>query len=229
MQVHNYGAAQTVFGFNNWAANTTGNSEMGIGNNTTQVDGHTDWTFAANGPGYATKRLYVFVREGDASGPAAQFNSEPGTRVADAGSNVTFTVSVGGSGPYSYQWRHNGVIIPGANQQWLDVTGIDGADSGSYDVIVTAPGQVKTTSPGGTLIVTGLPLAPTSITYNGNGNASLIFRGDPGRTYRVQRSESLLGEWQDLGPLTAPASGDMPFVDEDAPLPAGFYRAVPVE
>lgn len=229
MQVHNYGAAQTVFGLNNWGSNTTGSSEMGIGNNTTQVDGHTDWTFAANGPSYATKRLYVFVREGAASGPAAQFNSEPGTRVADAGSNVTFTVSVGGSGPYTYQWRHNGVDIPGANLPWLDVAAIDGADSGSYDVVVTAPGQVKTTSPAGTLIVTGLPLAPTSITYNGNGTASLIFRGDPGRNYRVQRNVTLLGEWEDMGPLTAPASGDMPWLDEDAPVPNGFYRAVPVE
>jgi hypothetical protein len=121
------------------------------------------------------------------------------------------------------------VIIPGANQPWLDVAAIDGADSGSYDVIVSGPGQVVTTSPAGTLIVTGLPLAPTSITSNGDGTASLIFRGDPGRSYRVQRSATLEGAWEDMGPLTAPASGDMPYADDEAPLPHGFYRAVPVE
>jgi hypothetical protein len=229
MQIHNHGASQTIMAFSNWGSNTTGNAEMGIGNNPAPVSGGVDWTHAANGPSYASKKLYVLLRDAPPSGPAAVFHAEPGTRIADAGSNVTFTVSVAGSGPYTYQWRHNGENIAGANKPWLDVASIDGADSGTYDVIVTGPGLVSTTSPAGTLIVTGLPLAATSITYNAGGSASIVFRGDPGRTYRVQRSETLLGEWEDLGPVTAQASGDMPFTDEEAPVPHGFYRAVPVE
>jgi len=228
MQIHNHGAGQTVMGFNNWGSNTTGTSEMGIGNNTAQVEGHTDWTFAENANTYATKRLYVLVREAAPAGPSVQFHAEPGTRIADGGDDVTFTVSVAGAGPYTYQWRHNGVDIPGANKPWLDLADIDGATAGNYDVVVTGPGLVATTSPAGTLIVTGLPLLPTSITVNSIGTANLVFRGDPGRTYLLQRSDALV-EWEDLGTMTAPASGDMPYLDGEAPSPKAFYRALPVE
>ncbi|WP_367873652.1 GDSL-type esterase/lipase family protein [Luteolibacter sp. Populi] len=226
MQIHNYGAAQTIMGFNNWGSNTTENSEMGIGNNTAQAAGHTDWTFANNGLSYTTKRLYVLVREGNPSGPAAQFYAEPGNRIADVGEDVTFTVSVAGPGPYTYQWRHNGLNIVGATQPWLDLGAIDGADSGSYDVIVTDPGLVATTSPAGSLIVTGLPLEPTEITINGGDSVALVFHGDPGRSYQIQRS-GVLEDWQVLETITAPASGDIPYLDEDPLGLAGYYRAVP--
>lgn len=228
MQIHNHGASQTIMAFNNWGSNTTGNSDLGIGNNPAPVTGGIDWTFAANANSFATKRLYVLVREGTPSGPAAQFHAEPGTRIADAGEDVTFTVSVAGSGPYTYQWRHNGVPIDGATQPWLDVATIDGNDSGTYDVIVTGPGQVATTSPAGTLIVTGLPLPPTSIGVNPDDSVSLVFHGDPGQTYLIQRSISL-GAWEPLETMIAPASGQMPYLDDEAPEPKAFYRALPQE
>nr|HPM81869.1 autotransporter-associated beta strand repeat-containing protein [Candidatus Anammoximicrobium sp.] len=57
MQVHNYGAAQTLFAYNNW--NTTGNSSLGIGN---QPSGQPDWTFNYNTPSFTTRSLYVLVR-----------------------------------------------------------------------------------------------------------------------------------------------------------------------
>jgi lysophospholipase L1-like esterase len=226
MQIHNHGAAQTVMGFNNWGSNTTGNSEMGIGNNPAPVNGGVDWTHAANGPGYTTKRLHVLVREGTPSGPAAQFHAEPGTRIADAGEDVTFTVGVAGPGPYTYQWRHNGVEIEGATNPWLDVSNINGTSSGTYDVIVTSPGLVATTSPAGTLIVTGLVLSPTEIQLGEEGSAILTFYGDPGRTYEIQRSTTL-GGWEPLDTMTAASNGEMPFLDSEAPEPKAFYRAVP--
>jgi lysophospholipase L1-like esterase len=226
MQIHNHGAGHTIMGFNNWGSNTTGTSEMGIGNNPVPVSNAIDWTFAANANTYATKRLYVLVREGDPVGPAAQFHAEPGTRIADAGEDVTFTVSVAGPGPYTYQWRHNGVEIAGATHPWLDVNDIDGTDSGTYDVIVTGPGKVPTTSPAGTLIVTGLILAPTAIQVTGANTVALTFYGDPGRTYEIQRSTTL-GAWETLGTMTAASNGEMPVLDGEAPEPKAFYRAVP--
>ena len=57
MQVHNYGAKQTIFSFNYWNAGQ--NADIGIGNN---PNGQLDWTFAKNSPTYSTKRLRVLVR-----------------------------------------------------------------------------------------------------------------------------------------------------------------------
>ncbi|MES2660958.1 MAG: GDSL-type esterase/lipase family protein [Verrucomicrobiota bacterium] len=69
MQLHNTGAAQTVFGFNNWATSpTTANCDLGIGNGT---GAHPDWTFTSNAPSYTVKTLQVLVRTiGDTTAPA---------------------------------------------------------------------------------------------------------------------------------------------------------------
>ncbi|MCW1916142.1 GDSL-type esterase/lipase family protein [Luteolibacter sp. GHJ8] len=229
MQIHNHGAGHTIMGFNNWGSNLTGNSEMGIGNNT-PINNAIDWTFAANANSYTTKRLYVLVRASAPAAPgslAAQFHGEPGTRIADAGEDVTFTVSVAGPGPFTYQWRHNGVAIEGATNPWLDLSNISGSSSGTYDVIVTGPGMVATTSPGGTLIVTGLVLSPNEIHVTEAGDVSLSFYGDPGRIYEIQRSTTL-GGWETLDEMQAPSNGEMPYLDDEAPEPKAFYRAVPL-
>ena len=83
-QVHNYGAQQTLFGFNRWSGG--GTSDLGIGN---QVggSGHKDWTFAQNANTYSTKELYILVKGGgviaqdtvvylDANGLATITNSQ---------------------------------------------------------------------------------------------------------------------------------------------------------
>ncbi|HUK84097.1 MAG TPA: sialate O-acetylesterase [Verrucomicrobiae bacterium] len=57
MQVHNYGAGQTLFAYNRWGK-SSGTDDIGIGNCTYT---NTDWTFAANTPTWNVKRLYVLV------------------------------------------------------------------------------------------------------------------------------------------------------------------------
>ena len=63
MQVHNYGAAQTLFAMNNF--NTTNSGVyvcLGIGN---QPTGNPDWTHSYNAPSYDLRRvLHVFVLPG---------------------------------------------------------------------------------------------------------------------------------------------------------------------
>ena len=57
MQVHNYGAGQTLWAlncFNNYAS-----VDIGIGNS---PGDHSDWTFSFNGGNWDTRRLLVFVR-----------------------------------------------------------------------------------------------------------------------------------------------------------------------
>jgi hypothetical protein len=45
--------------------------------------------------------------------PAPFFTQHPATQTVAQGANVTFTVTVTGSAPLTYQWKFNGVDIPG--------------------------------------------------------------------------------------------------------------------
>jgi hypothetical protein len=61
MQFHNHAAgdSHTIFAYNRWGANSTGNSDLGIGS---RGSGDPDWTFAGNANTYTAKRLQVLVR-----------------------------------------------------------------------------------------------------------------------------------------------------------------------
>jgi hypothetical protein len=56
-----------------------------------------------------------------------------------AGSNIVFTVGARGSAPLRYQWRLNGVDLPGETGATLVRTNIQFADDGEYAVIISNP------------------------------------------------------------------------------------------
>ena len=66
-QINNYGARQTIIGYNSWGGDNVGNSDLGIGN---QATGNPDWTFAANAASYTIKNLEVYVLQ-DVPEPAS--------------------------------------------------------------------------------------------------------------------------------------------------------------
>ena len=61
MQIHNHGAAETVFSFSRWGNHSTGQSALGIGNN---PGAHPDWTHQENANAYSTRHLQVLVQYG---------------------------------------------------------------------------------------------------------------------------------------------------------------------
>jgi uncharacterized repeat protein (TIGR03803 family) len=84
--------------------------------------------------------------------PMASVVVPPKSQIAVTGGSVTFECVVTGPGPITFQWRKNGVAIPGANSASLTLTNIGAGDDGSYDVALANPyGQV--TSPAATLTV----------------------------------------------------------------------------
>ncbi|MDB6078934.1 MAG: GDSL-like Lipase/Acylhydrolase, partial [Akkermansiaceae bacterium] len=224
MQIHNRGASQTIMAFNNWSDNSQP-TDLGIGNNPGPVNGGVDWTFAGNGASYANRNLFVLVRP--ALVGVLPLYSQPGDKSVAAGGNVSFTVTVGGAGPYTYQWRHDGVAISGATQPWLDLTNVAGSAAGSYDVIVTGGDGSTVLSDAGILTVPGSPAVPPSrIVRNGDGTISVTFYGDPGVSYVLQRSLTLAaGDWTTLQTSTAAENGEMNYLDAAPPQPKAFYRA----
>jgi len=61
MQVHNYGASQTLFAINRYNSNNSSAVCIGIGNNTSGT-GYPDWTHYSNAGNYDSRRLYVFIQ-----------------------------------------------------------------------------------------------------------------------------------------------------------------------
>jgi hypothetical protein len=78
-QVHNHGAGETIFAYNQWGGVVPGtDDDVGIGNAPT---GHPDWTFASNASTYSIKNLQVLVRPSslsiDARLERADFQRDP--------------------------------------------------------------------------------------------------------------------------------------------------------
>ena len=63
--------------------------------------------------------------------------TQPDAQIVVIGSNATFAVVASGTPPLSYQWRMNGVNIPGATQSTYTRVGAQPAHSGNYSVIVS--------------------------------------------------------------------------------------------
>ena len=70
--------------------------------------------------------------------------TQPAGRAVDQGQSTTLTVTTsGGTAPFSYQWRLNGVAIPSATSSVLSLVNIQQASAGTYSVTVTnAAGSV---------------------------------------------------------------------------------------
>ena len=133
MQVHNIDAAETIFAFNNWGANgrTPG---LGIGS---QPTGSPDWTHNSNANTYSIRNLYVLVRYSstdEPTGDGPEIFIQPQSTMAVAGESAHLHVYAPEA--TAYQWRKDGVWIPGATQATLSFDPSSMTDTASYDVLV---------------------------------------------------------------------------------------------
>jgi hypothetical protein len=117
---------------------------------------------------------------GDADSNAANLNVYPGTPAAvaptivtqpasltvNAGNTATFAVGVDGTGPFTFQWRRNGINIAGATSAVLIRPAVVADAAGEYSVVVGNAASAGVTSDPATLSVNanGATIAPDIIT-----------------------------------------------------------------
>jgi hypothetical protein len=112
------------------------------------------WVVASNAYGRATSAvagLTVLLRPSVLTQPS-------GTNV-NSGQSATFCVSVIGSAPLLFQWRRNGVNLPGATNACYAVTNVQATNAGAYSVVV-GNGADAVTSAEAVLTVADLPNGP---------------------------------------------------------------------
>lgn len=62
---------------------------------------------------------------------------QPTSVIVDQGQTATFNVSNSGTGPFTYQWRRNGVDLAGANSAALTIPAVQLSNAGTYTVLIT--------------------------------------------------------------------------------------------
>jgi hypothetical protein len=141
------------------------------------------------GPAFSAAAQVIVVE------PPMIFAAPPNYITTNGGSNITFTVSAGGTPPLRYQWQFNGADIPGAIASSLSLTNVSIDRSGVYSltisnaygvastnltfVVLVRPAfvlqpQSQTVLEGGTAVFTALaapnhPLAPLYYRWIRNG------------------------------------------------------------
>ena len=73
--------------------------------------------------------------------------SQPANQVAGVDSTVTLAATARGTAPFTYQWLKNGNVLTGATANPLALANAQGANAGSYSVVVTGGGGAVTSTP----------------------------------------------------------------------------------
>jgi hypothetical protein len=83
--------------------------------------------------------------------------TQPESQTIVAGANAALNVAVGGSAPFTFQWRFGGVGLAGATNQTLSLTNVQPEASGDYSVVVGNAAGI-TTSADAVLMVVSPPV-----------------------------------------------------------------------
>jgi hypothetical protein len=76
-----------------------------------------------------------------------------------AGENLSFTVKASGSKPLSYQWRRNGIALPGETNTLLQLGAVSTNQAGAYTVAITNSSGAVTSAPALLTVLQTLDLA----------------------------------------------------------------------
>jgi hypothetical protein len=96
---------------------------------------------------------------GNFSAPA--ITQQTGNQAVCTGEPATFSVTVTGTGPFSYVWRRNGSAVAGATHRTYSIAAATAASAGTYDVVVTGVAGTTTSSP--ITLAVGCPCGPADL------------------------------------------------------------------
>lgn len=142
------------------------------------------YTVVVNNPAGPTSSTPVVFTVNNPVG----FVQQPQPQTANPGADVTLSVTVSGTGPFTYQWRKNQQPIPDEDGSTLFLGSLTEGDEASYDVIVSnivgpetsEPAQVLVNNP--VVIVT--PPVPTGGVEGGAATFTVAATGTGPFTYR---------------------------------------------
>lgn len=104
---------------------------------------------------------------------APQILTQPQAQIVPAGTTVTFSVTVSGAPPPTYQWNKAGQPISGATSSTLTLNNVQTSDASTYTVVVTNSLGSATSSPAFLSVYTTTPLNKGGSGGSGGGGGAL--------------------------------------------------------
>lgn len=120
---------------------------------------------------------------------ASTITEQPTGQTVVANGNVTLTAGAFGRRPLSYQWRKNGLVMPGVTNLNLALNGVQTTNSAEYTLVVSNIFGVVTSTPAMLLVkdflvsVNGTPMTNSAVTVGGNGLINLQSRYSNGTIF----------------------------------------------
>jgi uncharacterized delta-60 repeat protein len=148
------------------------------------------------------------------------FLAHPQSLTVFKGSNASFSVTPGGDGPFTYQWRFGGTNLAGATNNPLTLTNVQTNQAGLYSIVLTSP-YGSATSSNATLTVLDPPVIlvqPVSVSVLAGETVAftVVATGRP----------TLLYQWSKDGvPITGATNATLTLANVSAADVAG-YRVV---
>jgi hypothetical protein len=90
--------------------------------------------------------------------PGPTIGEQPQMQTTSVGGSATLSVFPNGTAPFTYQWRRNGVNVPGATARDYTIANAQLSQAGFYDVVVSNAGGSVTSTPA-QLVVSTTPFA----------------------------------------------------------------------
>jgi hypothetical protein len=146
---------------------------------------------------------------------------DPANATVFDGEPATFTVSATGTAPLAYQWRKDGINIPGANGPSYTILAAHTADEGLYSAVVTNSAGMAT-SLSAQLRVSVAPFL-ASPRWRGDGAFEFQINGQTNRNYAIEFTTNFNG-WTNLANLTLTNSQTMVIDSTASNAPTRFYR-----
>lgn len=148
---------------------------------------------------------------------------QPQNQSVKQGQDATFFVTVGGTEPFSYQWRFNGTNIAGATESSDTRANAETNHTGNYFVVITNVAGSVTSSPAMLTITLPQPPVLQAISVLPDGRAWLTFSGEIGGFYAIDMSSNLPGWFELMTGILTNSPAD--FVDDSASnATVRFYR-----
>lgn len=157
------------------------------------------------------------------SAVAPTITTAPGGQTVNLGAPVTMFVAATGTQPFAYQWRRNGVDLPGQNSDTLSIGSATAADAGSYTVAVSNLGGAATNNPPAVLRVL---VPPVILSESRTGNQfTAVVQTVSGLNYRLEYKNLLTAAgWTPVLPAVVGSGAPLNLTDSNATVPARFYR-----
>jgi Immunoglobulin I-set domain len=103
---------------------------------------------------------------------APGFSAQPASETVTVGQVATFSVSVTGTAPFTYQWQKNNANLSNATSASYSTPPAVSGDNGAQFRVIVTNGAGSATSAAATLTVTAAPVAPTITTQPSNQTVS---------------------------------------------------------